>query len=1035
MKVVDRHEATGHGRREPHDRSVYKVHSALRPILPDMRGGRTRQMVVLALVAPQLYAQRVEVTRYDLDQGLPQSMVNHVVQDSLGFIWFGTGDGLARFDGTRFIEFKHDVLDTTTLGNNAIWGIVPIANGDLLVGTGEGLDRYDARSGRFLHVRTGVVPDGSWRPVHAEARRTLFYSPLSSTFLWVEAEGTRSIPSGHRPSYALRAVEAGSNMRYHSRPDTLIDHDLASGAMSVQRIPALDGSTVSDLLILPEGTIILADKGAWLWNAAGQCLPLPGGIGDRLRQGEGVKHVERAPDGRLWFSMSGAGVFVVDDQWEIVAFHPLLPMGERPLHITSIAFDRQGNTWVGTDGKGVFRISPQRIKFGRVMPGANAGWSPSSFFTKAFAQWDSTHVLVSFHQGGAALFNEGSGRLEPLDLSRLIGKPLPDNTIGQVLNDGQGHVWLKMGPEMIVVDPKTTRVVDRMEVITGAVLVADPHGGILLVQFPDIHEGVIEDARIILEARPYPDFQRHMGELKNIPQHLALDRTGQLWSSFLNDGLKAWAPDGARPMGRGWEALTGVVFNLGGIIPLADGHVLITTDRGLLHMDPATRDLDQLLTRHDGLPDDHVYGVVVDPTGAWWISTNKGLCRMQGDSTRTYSTADGLQSKEFNGKAWFRSASGRIYFGGVNGFNHFMPAEVRNDDDLPLVRLIGLRMGQDQLPLPPGAHGTVQLPYPRNTLHIELAVLEFSAPERNMYKWRSPGYHDMWTTATASAPIELSNVPGGDFTLEVIGMNGDGTESGVYELLRIAVVRPFWAGNWFIALVATLLIALVAGLWAWSYRRRMQRKLQRAEQEMKELRMRTRLAKDIHDDVGSGLARMAALSRAPKRNTDSEARFEKVSDISGELLGNLRDVVWMNDPRHGTLDALLIRLRVYASDLFEDTGATVVCDFPDPVPARGIHGSCVRNLFLIAKEALHNARKYSGAMRIGLRWREDGDSFTFEISDDGGGITSGIPQGSGHGTTNMRQRAEEMNASYERTLTPGGGTTVRVHGRSSCLDE
>ena len=411
-------------------------------------------------------------------------------------------------------------------------------------------------------------------------------------------------------------------------------------------------------------------------------------------------------------------------------------------------------------------------------------------------------------------------------------------------------------------------------------------------------------------------------------------------------------------------------------------------------MDPDTRDLVRLRTTHDGLPDDHVYDVVVDDEGTWWISTNRGLCRMQGDGVRNYSTADGLQSKEFNGKAWFRSASGRIYFGGVNGFNHFMPAEVRDDEDQPLVHIVRLWTGQGDLALPwPEHDASIQLSFPRNELHIELAVLEFSAPEKNSYKWRLRGYHDEWTAGAASLPIELNNVPSGEFTLEVIAMNGDGVESGTYDLLRIVVVRPIWASPWFIALVVAVGIALIAWLWIRAYRRRMQRKLEDAEREMQELRLRTRLAKDIHDDVGSGLARIAALSRSPKRATDPDARFEKLSGISAELLENLRDVVWLNDPRHGTLDALLLRVREHANDLFEDTSTVVADDFPEPLPTRRVGGAFRRNLFLIAKEALHNARKYSGAGRVVRRWKESSDGFIFEVSDDGRGITSDVPQG------------------------------------------
>ena len=155
-----------------------------------------------------------------------------------------------------------------------------------------------------------------------------------------------------------------------------------------------------------------------------------------------------------------------------------------------------------------------------------------------------------------------------------------------------------------------------------------------------------------------------------------------------------------------------------------------------------------------------------------------------------------------------------------------------------------------------------------------------------------------------------------------------------------------------------------------------------------------------------------------------------MADISGELLLNLRDVVWMNDPRHDTLDALLLRISDHARDLFEDSEALVEVRFPVPMPTHPVGGHFRHNLFLIAKEALHNAHKYSHAQRITLVWAQDAEGFRFEVIDDGVGITNGGAVGGGHGSANMRQRAEDLGARYERISLPGAGTTIRVQGRS-----
>jgi signal transduction histidine kinase len=235
-------------------------------------------------------------------------------------------------------------------------------------------------------------------------------------------------------------------------------------------------------------------------------------------------------------------------------------------------------------------------------------------------------------------------------------------------------------------------------------------------------------------------------------------------------------------------------------------------------------------------------------------------------------------------------------------------------------------------------------------------------------------------------------------------------------------------------LVGCLLAAGIAALFFIYYRRRKNIELARAERGMEELRLRTRLAQDIHDDIGSGLARIAALSRSPKRGVDVEERFEKLGGISSVMLHDLRDVVWMNDPRNDSLDSLLVRLREHAFDLFEGSTAVVTCDFPEPLPHRTIGGRARRNLLLIAKEALQNAHKYSGASKVVVHWAEGTSSFDLSINDDGCGIRGEVPQGSGNGSRNMKQRAEEMRAGYERTSGPNG-TIVRVFGPSSLLDE
>lgn len=975
----------------------------------------------------------MEVTRYDVDQGLPQSMVNHVVQDSDGFIWLGTGDGLARFDGQHFVVYKHDGLDSTSLSNNRIWGLAVADEHHLWVGTRTGLDRLDTRTGRFEHMHSGA-PDGCWRPLFVNAEQALFYSPLLFEFLRIDARGPVRWHSRHADSYVMRGEQEGRTVMQFNRRDSLITCHPPDPRSTFIKLDIDTTVHITSMIRHGNDRLVFGDRASYRLDGTARRLAWPEPLGDLLRAEVGTKFVERAPDGTLWLGISGYGVITLDDALSITMRYPLLPPEQGPLNITSIAFDRQGNTWVGTDGKGVFTIAPQRIKMGRAMPGQGLPWKPRSWFVRGVAQWDEHRVLVSFHQGGLAVFDERTGVLTPAPVDEQVVRADADH--GTPLRDGEGRIWLREGLVIRCIDPHTERIIYQYTATCGDRLVQLADGPLVRISICRSPELLLKGpGPVHFQALPMNAAYQAIAKQTNMPHTVVQDPSGRFW--MCSDGLPITILDDHAELPSPFDATVDPQGSLRLMDLKAEGELLwACTNDGLFQLASTGLRIIRHFTVHDGLPDQFLYGMEAAGDGTWWISTNNGLCHFDphANTFRNYTTRAGLQSKEYNSQAHFRSASGRLYFGGVNGFNYFLPQAVRADHDMPSVHVIALRSGNDSLSLSrPGE--AVALPYPRNTLRIELAVLEFTAPERNTYKWRMIGYRDEWITANASEPIEMNNVPAGVFRLEVIGINGDGVEGAVMTLLEIRVVRPFWASPWFIVMLSFGIVGGIARLWMLAYRKRMRARLHIAEQEMKELRMRTRLAMDIHDDVGSGLARMAALSRSPKRTSDAEERFDKVGEIGTELLDNLRDVVWMNDPRNGTLDNLLLRIRTFANDLFENDAVELVFHFPEPLPDRTIGGSFRRNIYLIAREALNNARKYSGAQRVIVSWRSDEHGFAFSVSDNGVGVSSDVPQGSGHGTVNMRDRAEEMQATFERLPGEKGGTMVRIFGRPSCLDE
>ncbi len=983
-------------------------------------------LLIFILAGMPLRAQQVEVTRYDLEQGLPQSMVNHVLQDVDGFIWLGTGDGIARFDGQRFVVYKHDPRDSTSISNNRIWGMAEADGHHLWVGTRTGLDRLDRRTGRFEHLATGpkTLQEGCWHPVVVKAQRAVFYSALNSDMITIKNGVVERRSTGHRDSYCFR-MEDSTRLHMHMAPDSLITFALTNGESTARHIPVALGETVTDMLDIGGRWLILTDRSGWIMNATGEREELPDPTRAIMERVPGPKHIARTADGNLWVGLSGVGICVLRQDLSIDVTYTLLPENERPLVITTVQPDRQGNVWIGTDGKGVFKIAPQRIKFGRAMPGVGLPWQPASWFVRGFAQWDPQRVLVSFHQGGLALFDERTGELSPI---RVHGST-PTSTIMRMINDTNGLLWMSGDDGVFAFDPASGQVVHQRTVPT--TLLRDEHGHALLMDADSMWTTDRREHQVHITGHTRPVMVQRAG---GIPARTAIDPLGHWWTSSTVLPIDVWGEQGPLEItGDGPLPETRMMD----LVPAANNEAWMTTTDGLYRWSLVERRVLQHFTIHEGLPDQFLYGMVPAGDGTWWISSNNGLSHFDPSRStfRNYGVRHGLQSHEFNSSAAFRSSSGRIYFGGVNGFNHFIPTDVHADPDTAVVHIVHITSGDSAI-----ASGmrSIELPFGRNDLTIELAVLEFSSPEEARYAYMLEGYDTTWSIHAPDHDLYFENLPHGEYRLLVKGMNADGLESVAHELLTINVPLPFWASPWAYVLVSSFAVLMLAGMAFLLYGRRVKQRLAYTEQQMKDLRVRTRIAQDLHDDVGSGLARITALARmAEKRTSRGEPSTEQVSKvgvISQELMDNLRDVVWVNDPRSGELADLLLRTKEHVRDLFEPNGVQCTFALPDPLPERTIGSAFKRNVFLIMKEAAHNAGKYSGTAQLELSFTLNEHGFDCTLRDHGKGLGDGTVQGSGNGLANMRERAGELGATLMVTTAHTGGTEVRIGGPIACLD-
>jgi two-component sensor histidine kinase len=430
-----------------------------------------------------------------------------------------------------------------------------------------------------------------------------------------------------------------------------------------------------------------------------------------------------------------------------------------------------------------------------------------------------------------------------------------------------------------------------------------------------------------------------------------------------------------------------------------------------------------------------VYGILPDGKGNLWLSTNKGLSKFNPSrgTFRNYDALDGLQADEFNQGAYCRGADGTLYFGGVNGMNAFQPDSLKDNPTPPPVVITGFQVfNRPVFPdAAPGTDGGITLSYRDNFFSFEFAALNYTAPEKNRYAYKLEGFDRDWVYSGTRRYVSYTQLNGGNYVFRVKGSNNDGiwNEDGIS--IRLRIDPPFYMTWWFLLAV----VAVIAMGTYLSYRLRL-RKLLALE------KLRTRIASDLHDDIGSGLTRIAVLSDvalhqagdlrrktgvavSPDATEEVSLSIRKVGNIARELVDAMSDVVWSIDPRHDSAGSLMQRVKVYALELCEAKNIALSFETQGERDTAGLSPEIMRELLLVAKEAVTNIVRHSGCSVAHIRLVMGSKEISLEVGDNGKGFVPSTPA-SGNGLMNMRARAERAGGTFTVDAVPGGGTRLYI---------
>ncbi|MCA1557835.1 MAG: histidine kinase, partial [Acidobacteria bacterium] len=882
-------------------------------------------------------------------------------------------------DGER-ITFERVELERDPEQNRLIdiWQLVEDPEGSLWIATGRGIYRR-LPDGRMIHY--SVHPTGGTDYVWA-----LLFDDDGR--LWA---GSRSGLMVIKPEAAASIVSAGE------------------GSLRILTGNRAKAASKNSPLLLPD------NPGEARWYTTDDGLAY-----------NYVRSFARSVDGHIWMATRRGGVTEFNGT-HFRSYGKAQGVMERA---DELAFDREGNLWIGSTSEGALRIARNGFLSYREADGLSSTDMVSAFENQAGDLFFiSDKWLINRFNG------TGFTSVRPRLPAHLVNSSARQQVI---IQDRAGEWWVAT-PEGLY----RYRAVQRFEDLASTAPVAvytkadgladnnisrifeDSRGDIWISSYtPPLTltrwERSTQTFHLYTEADGMPPL--------NWANAFAEDRAGNLWMGMHNGGLMRFREGRFEFFGEPEGVPGGLVLSL--YLDGAGRLWIANRENGAGRIDDPAAERPRI-TRHstaENLSSDNVQCFTEDRWGRIYIGTAQGVDRLEPSTGRIkhFTSGDGLIWTEVS--VAFTDHHGALWFGTHEGLSRLSP-ELERAQAPPAILINRLfvdgvqraisELGETSL------SGLVLEPN-QNQIQIDFLSIDFSAGEAVRYQYMLEGADRDWSAPISQRTVNYANLRPGSYTFKVRALSGDRMMSERPAQLAFRILPPIWQRWWFLTLAGLALATLLHFIYRFRVRRLIELE-----------RVRTRIATDLHDDIGASLSRMAILSEVVKRQTgtngeQSTAMLTEIADSARGLVDSMSDIVWSIDPRRDDLKSVVQRVRQFASDVLEARGIEWEFRVPEELERIRLGPEQRRHLYLIFKEPINNIARHADCRRVALSIDVDARSLRCEITDDGRGFTPKAPGEpasngrGGHGLVNMRARASETGGQMEFDSEPGKGTRLKL---------
>jgi len=1037
------------------------------------------------LLALSLHAQEIKSIPFkhiSVADGLSVSNVNCFLHDSKGFMWFGTENGLNKYDGYNFTVYKNNREDSSSIGSNLVNDIIEDKNSNLWIATYQGLSIYDRRKNTFFNY---LHEDNDRNSIVNNIIQCLLYDKKGN--FWIGTEGGLSkFENNHFINYVHSDNVAGSlanNDVTSLMEDSAGNLWIGTRGNGIDRFDATKNEFIHHMITASDGRKNLSnevldfyeDRDNHFWIATQVALytfdktkgTFQRQTLDSLTSSNVVTRLSEDRDGNIWIGTENDGLYLYNKRAKRFqnfrnSFDPTSLSNNS---IWSIYKDRNQNMWVGTYSGAINLYDVNRKQFSHYN---NKPWDENSLSQNSvlFLTEDKHHnVWIGTDGGGLDYFEKNADKFYHFKADPKLPGRISGNHVGPLLIDQNDNLWTgAWGTGISILPAGKTAFTYYRNIENDSSSLSSNY----CFEIDQDREGNIWVATLGAGLNKFDADKKtftHYNPDINNP-----DAINSKWliSLFEDSDSNLWIGTedlGLNMLKKNSNKFLHYVNEPGNLKSLSNNTVnVITEDRyknlwvgtnaGLNKLDYKTKDFKAYL-ESDGLPSGGVKSIQFDDHGNLWLGTTNGISKFDPNkgSFKNYNIGDGIQGNEFNRNSAIKTASGEMFFGGTNGFNRFFPDSIKDNTAVPPIVITDFLVFNKSLEIGGGSPLTIHinetkeisLDYSESVFSIEFAALDFIYPQKIKYAYKLENFDQSWNYIGNKRTATYTHLDPGEYNFRVIASNSDGIWNQEGNSLKIIIVPPFWRTLWFKVLcvflgIGSIVIFVRVRLYTLEKQKTfLEEKVAEkslslqalVKQQEKLLNEKEWLIKEIHHRVKNNFHMVVGLMGTQSAYIKSSEASQALEDSKHRIhtMSLIHQKLYQSESLSGTMMSDYIHELVsYLKDSFDAKHVlfTINCESIE------LELSYSLPLGLILNEAITNSLKYAfpnkrqGTIEITLRQASQ-DEIQLIIADNGIGITirEGSQMKATMGSNLMAGLTEDISGTF--SIKNKNGTIIQIN--------